>query len=88
MTNSQIATVKNFLKTISGNQNFNEAQYKAYDKFTNGIWYAWENWGDDTTKEFWGGEEKPAKPTAEFVADYISNMDSDELEPIAEAFNL
>lgn len=84
--------VKEFLKNakVTGvTTNLSVDQYRAYDKFTDGIYYAWDNRDDETTKPFWGAEEKPEKPTDSFVEDYINNADEEtELQSIKEAFDL
>lgn len=56
----------------------NEAEYVMIDRYTDALWWAWENWEDEDTKEFWGGDEKPARPTDEFRDFYADITDWEE----------
>ncbi|MEG1543258.1 MAG: hypothetical protein RR382_01860 [Tannerellaceae bacterium] len=62
----------------SSNVGMGEIEYRIRDKYTDLLWWAWDNWSDEITKPFWGGDVKPAKPTCEFEEDFYSNMDFEE----------
>ncbi|RHV89195.1 hypothetical protein DXA95_16245 [Odoribacter sp. OF09-27XD] len=62
------------------NIGMDEQEYQVYDRFTTMLWETWKNWADDITREFWGSDEKPDKPTESFVQDYYNNFEFSELQ--------
>lgn len=56
------------------NIGMSEEEYRIFDKYTDMLHEAWEEWGDDVTREFWEGEEKPEQPTDSFVEDFYNNF--------------
>lgn len=69
----------NFRTAISaaianGNYTLETEKSRILDKITTAINWAWENWEDSIVKTFYEGE-KPERPTAEFVEQWIYNED-------------
>lgn len=56
------------------NIGMSEEEYRIFDKYTDMLWDAWQNWDDEDTKEFWEGEKKPAEPTDSFRDDFFNNF--------------
>ncbi len=65
------------IKNICSRENnigMSEEEYRIFDKYTDMLRDAWENWGDEDTKEFWEGDRKPGMPTDSFREDYFNNF--------------
>lgn len=72
--------MESYKKTIAdifatGNQNLTEDQHRVFNKISDGIDYAWNNWDKEIIAEFHTGTEKPNFPTQEFIEDWLDTQD-------------
>ncbi|KAB2913922.1 MAG: hypothetical protein F9K23_15755 [Bacteroidetes bacterium] len=72
------------------NKNHQVFSNREYDKFTDGLFWAWENWANDVIESYHKGFEKPEEPTHEFRLQYTQDVLSnvpEEWQELIESFN-
>lgn len=58
----------------NGSQSLSERQYKIFNKISDGVEYAWNNWDDDIIATYYEGE-KPEFSPINFIENWIDNED-------------